>query len=96
MAGAALAMSKSQHGGRADTSRNCQPELKLCNTAVFFEWKNTPMMLRLTEDIDGRVVARDICSFNSFGDVRTCVDWDSGKSSRQMKDTNGEWYAVDD
>ena len=32
----------------------------------------------------------------AFGDVRVCIDWDSGRTYRDMKDLKGHWYKVAD
>jgi hypothetical protein len=53
-------------------------------------------MLRVSEDINGKIIDRQICTFNSFKDVRTCVDWDTGAGHRDMKDDNGNWQKVAD
>jgi hypothetical protein len=52
------------------------------------------MMIRATEDAQGAFVEREICEFNSFGDVRVCRNWDSGERHRDMQDKRGDWYAV--
>jgi hypothetical protein len=91
----AFALSARQNGGEARSGRVCQPELKLCNTAVFFRDKEgVEVMLRMSEDPNGKIVSRDVCEFNKFGDVRTCTDWDSGVSTREMKNKKGEWVEV--
>jgi hypothetical protein len=93
---AAVSLSAPQNGGKADTSRACQPELKLCNTAVFFKGTDgDSVMVRVTNDVDGRLVGRDVCFFNEFSDVRTCMDWDSGEKIREMRDGNNTWVRVD-
>jgi hypothetical protein len=105
----ALRLSSDQNNGRPRTARSCQPELKLCNTAILFQGKDVPrsvsgsicsgwceVMLRVSEDINGKIIDRQICTFNSFKDVRTCVDWDTGAGHRDMKDDNGNWQKVAD
>jgi hypothetical protein len=42
----------------------------------------------------GKAVKHEICSFNEFSDVRFCMDWSSGESHRDMKDSQGNWYKV--
>ncbi len=91
----AIAQSAKQNNGTASFKRSCQPELKLCNMAVFYvDDQGTSAMVRLAEDLDGKMVKRDVCTFNSFGDVRTCLDWDTSVRTREMKNSAGEWYAV--
>jgi hypothetical protein len=52
------------------------------------------MMVRTAEDPTGKLIDRDICKFNQFGDVRVCTDWDTGASSREMKNSSGQLYKV--
>jgi hypothetical protein len=71
--------------------------MKVCNTAVLFVTKSgTNGMLRVSEDMTGRLINRELCEFNSFGDVRVCTNWDTGEKDRDMKDSKGEWYAIAD
>jgi len=92
---AAIAQSKIQHGGTASMNRNCQPELRLCSTAIFF--KNTDgkdAMVRVGQDINDNILSRDICTFNAFGDIRQCFNWDTGATSREMKNSANEWIDI--
>jgi hypothetical protein len=50
----------------------------------------------VTENLDGKPIAREFCTFNTYGDVRTCWDWDTQAGHRDMKNTKGEWYKVSD
>lgn len=81
----AVQLSTQQHNGNPSIHRGCQPELKVCTTAVLFKG-----------NAEGKIISRELCSFNKFGDVRTCVDWDTGASHRDMKNNKGEWYKVGD
>jgi hypothetical protein len=90
-------LSASQHKGKANIVRFCQPELKACtNGIIYFNKDGTESIIKTTEDVYGKVVKREICSFNKHGDVRSCFDWDSNSFSRQMKNVKGEWYRVGD
>jgi hypothetical protein len=92
---AAVALSKEQNGGSARFGRSCQPNLKVCTTAVLFRGKDgLDVMVKATEDMNGRPLQHELCTFNDFKDVRTCVDWESGASHRDMKDKSGEWQEV--
>jgi hypothetical protein len=92
----ALDLSKEQNGGKARVSRRCQPEYRICIIAIFFQGKNSAeMMVRTTEDPSGKMLQRDFCSFNDFGDVRTCTDWDASKTTKEMKNSKGEWISID-
>ena len=52
-------------------------------------------MVKTTEDSNGKLISREMCEFNQFGDVRDCVDWDRGTTHRDMKDANGNWAKID-
>ena len=94
---AAFAISARQNGGKPLSGRSCQPELKLCSTAVFFKREDgVEVMLRMSEDTIGSPISRDICTFNEFRDVRTCSDWDTGALIREMKNKQGDWVKVGD
>jgi hypothetical protein len=45
---------------------------------------------------EGKVIERELCTFNSFGDIRTCTDWETKATHRDMKDPSGEWTKVAD
>jgi hypothetical protein len=63
---------------------------------VFF--KNSSgerIMLKATEDLSGKVIGRDICKFNGFRDVRTCMDFEGGPERKEMKNAAGVWYQVE-
>ena len=91
----AIVLSKDQHGGVAAFDRGCQPEFKVCINALSFKLKDgTDMILKVTEDMNGKMVRREICSFNSFGDVRSCTNWDNGETHKDMKNKNGEWELI--
>lgn len=82
--------------GKPNVSRICQPELKACSIAVFYKTKNgVNGMVRTAEDLNGKVFKRDICTFNNFDDIRTCLDFDSGKKTREMRASNGIWTEVE-
>lgn len=94
---AAFDRSAAQNNGKPDIGRACQPEFKICTTALYIKGNDgNRMMMRMAEDMNGKVVTRDICQFNAFGDVRTCIDWDTGATSRDMKDVKGLWTQVGD
>ena len=94
----ALELSRGQHNGRQpETLRFCEPQLKVCNTGVV--WRagdGTKLFLRQAEDMGGKQLEREVCEINAFGDVRVCIDWDTNKTSRDMKDRKGHWYKVAD
>lgn len=93
----AMKASSVQHNGKPQFGRVCQPELKTCSTAIFFTGTDgKENMVRTMEDSNGKLISREICMFNQFGDVRTCFDWDHSTSHRDMKDASGNWSKIAD
>lgn len=93
----AIGLSTQQHGGAPDIHRICQPEFKECINGLAFKAPDgTNMIMKVTEDMNGKMQKREVCSFNEFGDVRICVNWDTGEKHRDMKNKNGDWYGIDD
>lgn len=93
----AMALSSQQNGGKPNFGRSCQPEMKVCTTALFFKAKDgKDMMVKVTEDMTGKDIEHEVCSFNDFRDVRNCVDWESGSTHRDMKDNKGNWQKIAD
>lgn len=41
------------------------------------------------ENVQGTIIERELCAFNDFGDIRTCMDFDSKLSHRDMKGQQG-------
>ena len=92
-----IELSTQQHQGNPNFNRVCQPEFKECINGLFFKANDgTDMLMKVTEDLNGKRLKREICSFNTHGDIRSCVNWDTGEMHRDMKNKNGEWYKVDD
>lgn len=94
----AFRTSRMQNRGKADVRRSCQPDISLCTMAIYFmcgEKAKEMCILRTAENVDGRVINRDLCGFNSFMDVRTCVNFDTNVVTREMKDSQGNWGFVD-
>ncbi|ODM75031.1 hypothetical protein A6452_38940 [Bradyrhizobium elkanii] len=92
----AIEMSARQNGGRTNSMRGCQPELKVCINAVLFKMDGTDAMIKVTKDINDKITRREFCAFNSSGDIRLCLDWDTSKKHRDMKDARGDWSQVAD
>ncbi|WP_213737078.1 ATP-dependent Clp protease proteolytic subunit [Bradyrhizobium sp. dw_411] len=90
----AFELSRQQNGGTPKTLRSCQPEERTCATGVMFKLDGTDAIALTRENLDGKIVERELCTFNDFGDVRTCMDWDSKETHRDMKDTKGVWTKV--
>ncbi|WFU36315.1 hypothetical protein QA635_18640 [Bradyrhizobium brasilense] len=89
-------LSARQNGGKANSMRTCQPELKVCFNGVWFKMDGTDAMIKVTKDMNDRIIHRELCTFNSSFDIRTCMDWDTEKKHRDMKDANGDWSKVAD
>jgi hypothetical protein len=93
----ALTLSRTQHAGRPETLRFCEPELKVCNSGIVWTADNgTKLFLRQAEDMRGQPLEREICEINSHGDVRVCINWDTDARSRDMRDGKGHWYKIAD
>jgi hypothetical protein len=91
-----IELSIQQHGGKADIQRVCQPEFSVCINGLAFNAKDgTHMIMKVTEDMNGKMLKRELCSFNSYGDVRTCLNWDTREKHRDMRNKDGDWYKVD-
>ena len=81
--------------GKAQFTRSCQPELKLCVESLwYYDKNNVETMAREGMDINGNPVQRDVCRFNKSRDIRTCVDWYSEAVTTEMKNNAGEWKLI--
>ncbi len=89
--------STAQNNGKANYTRSCQPELKTCNDAIAFLTNDGKMALvKVTKDLNDKIIRREVCTFNQSNDIRKCVNWDDGTSHRDMQDVNGKWYKIAD
>ncbi|MGY3344692.1 MULTISPECIES: hypothetical protein [unclassified Bradyrhizobium] len=91
-----VALSAQQNGGRANSGRTCQPELKTCVNAVFFRIANTASMIKVTRDMNDQIIRREFCTFNQSSDIRRCIDWDTQRTHRDMQDASGNWTQIAD
>lgn len=97
LVGRAVEISSSQNNGTPQIIRNCEPEYKVCNNAILLTGKSgKTLMLRTEEDLLGKIVTREFCEFNDYGDVRVCTNWDTNTTHRDMKDAKGKWSKVGD
>lgn len=93
----AMARSARQNGGKAQTVRTCQPELKTCVNGVrYTNSDNVVTFLKVTKDMNDRIIRKEVCEFNSTMDIRKCFDWDTNKSRRDMQDSAGNWTKIAD
>lgn len=91
-----ITLSAKQNGGKPQSQRSCQPELKTCVNAVFFKIDGTDAIIKVTRDLDDRILRKEFCTFNSSADIRLCLDWDTQRKHRDMQDAQGNWTKVAD
>ena len=96
MTGNALALSGKQNGGSPRTIRSCQPEGRMCVNGIVFKMDGTDAVALSRQDIDGKIVQRELCTFNKSRDIRACLDWDTKTTRRDIKDAKGAWTKVPD
>ena len=61
-----------------------------------FKMDGTDTVVLSRQNVDGKIIEREFCTFNNFGDIRSCLDWDTKATHRDMKDAKGEWTRVSD
>jgi hypothetical protein len=89
--------SAAQNNGKPDYTRGCQPEFKTCYDAITVVANDGKLTtVKVTKDMNDKILRREICSFNDTVDIRKCFNWDDGTAHRDMKDSNGNWYKVAD
>jgi len=92
----ALELSRRQNGGTAKTLRSCQPHEGICNTGVLLKLNGKDVAVLSRQNVDGKIIQREICTYNDFDDVRSCVNWDTNETHRDMKNSQGVWAKVAD
>jgi hypothetical protein len=92
----AFELSRQQNGGAPKTLRSCQPETRTCSTGVMFKMDGTDAILLSRQNLDGKTIERELCTFNDFGDIRSGLDWDTKATHRDMRDAKGVWTKVAD
>jgi hypothetical protein len=94
---AAISTSAKQNGGKARFIRGCQPELASCFNVVSYLDKNgVETAVKVIKDMNDKIVAKEVCTFNATNDIRRCFDWDTLQVHRDMQDTQGNWKKVAD
>ena len=94
---AAISLSAKQNGGKARFARGCQPELASCFNVVSYLDKNgVETAVKVIKDMNDKIVAKEVCTFNSTNDIRRCFDWDTLQVHRDMLDTQGNWKTIAD
>jgi hypothetical protein len=56
----------------------------------------TESMIKVTENLNGKIIEREFCTFNKHRDVRNCWNYDTNTSHSDMQNANGDWYKVAD
>jgi hypothetical protein len=93
----AVKRSAAQNNGKPLHTRGCQPEIKECYDAIMVANNDGKITaVKVTKDMNDKILSREICSFNDSFDIRKCFNWDDASTRRDMKDTKGNWYKVAD
>ena len=88
-------LSADQNDGKPILSRLCQPDIDNCILGLEYLLPDGRKGLAVViQDAKGKTLRREVCEFDSSGDVRNCMDWDSGAKHRDAKNTNGDWVQV--
>jgi hypothetical protein len=91
----AMQLSMRENNGSPQIARICQPKLKVCVNGLSFKAPDgTYMVMKVTDDMNDKMLRREVCSFNESHDVRLCVNWDTGQAHRDMKNKHGDWYQI--
>ena len=92
-----VAQSSKQNNGVPRSARVCQPEFKVCvNSVSWTNPKGIPSSIKVVRDMNDQIILREYCTFNESMDIRKCLDWDTGKSHRDMQDVKGNWQRIAD
>lgn len=84
-------LSLKQTPNQQPIERFCEASSKTCTRVIFAKRGGLTTMVSEIENVDEKLVARMICKLNVSGDIRTCVDFDRGTTSKAIYD-NGHWY----
>jgi hypothetical protein len=94
---AAISLSAKQNGGKPRFVRGCQPELASCfNVVSYLDQKGVETAVKVIKDMNDKIVAKEVCTFNATSDIRRCFDWDTSQVHRDMQDTQGNWKKIAD
>lgn len=78
----------------AQVVRFCQPNVNVCINTIIVNDPKGMWAIKEVENNNGQIVERDICKFNKTIDIRICTNFDTRASTKEMKDVNSNWYAV--
>lgn len=88
-------LSAASNNGRIRAGRSCEPRTRTCNRWITFPFKDTIGFVKTTEDSNGKLLKRELCTLNSDADIRDCLNWDTNETKKDMKDSKGDWYNID-
>ena len=80
--------------GRSMQDRQCDAFNLLCVNYNYYNVKSGSLQIREVvayEDND-KILAREICLLNVHGDIRDCVNFDTGAKRRDVLDVRGMWH----
>lgn len=81
--------------GKSTYDRFCEPEKQVCTNFMYYPIGDKKVFLREVMNKDERVFLRDICHFNTSGDIRWCKNFDTGAMREDMKGPDNKWVTVD-
>jgi len=82
--------------GKAKQDRVCSKTTKTCTLAIYYFDKAKKLTLAIdVYDLDDKLIKRQVCRFNDAKDVRTCVDWDTGTTTKEIFEKE-QWWIVED
>jgi hypothetical protein len=91
----AIAISAEQNRGSAAISRSCKPESRECiMTVAYLLAGGRQGIATVIQNAAGNITRREACESNVSNDARECIDWDTGRSFRDIKNTKGDWVQV--
>lgn len=89
------ALSQSQKYYKKSTFDHfCEPDKQLCTNYIYYPEGDHKIFLREVMGNNGLVFLRDICTFDVYGTIRWCKNFDTGAEREDMKDPNGSWHTV--
>jgi hypothetical protein len=82
------------YSGTVQSHRFCQADMGVCTTYITVYNPKGMWSLREVENINGAILYRFICKFNKNQDIRTCENFDTRETTREMFDMNGQWQEI--
>lgn len=80
--------------GRSRLDRQCDAFNLLCVISNHYNVKGGSLHLReiVAYENNDKILAREICLINYHGDIRDCVNFDTGTKRRDTLDVRGMWH----